>query len=51
MRITDSVYLSEDEVKNLTSLTGQIKIEIQTFPGVTLRLTVDDKGEARWVKS
>ena len=52
MRITDSVYLSEDEIKGLAELhSRQIRVEIQTFPGVTLRLTVDEKGDGNWVKS
>jgi mannose/fructose/N-acetylgalactosamine-specific phosphotransferase system component IIB len=51
-RVTDSVYLSDDEVKKLVKFKNDgIDVEIQTFPGDTLRLEVDQKGDALWVKS
>ena len=51
-RITDSVYLSDSEIERLVALSRKsIRIEIQTFPGVTLRLDPDGEGGARWVKS
>ncbi len=48
-RVTDSVYLSEEEVRTLARLkTNEIEIEIQTFPGEILRLVVDKEGGTRW---
>ncbi|MCP4675814.1 MAG: PTS sugar transporter subunit IIB [Deltaproteobacteria bacterium] len=48
-RVTDSVYLSEEEVRALARLkANEIEIEIQTFPGEILRLVVDGEGGARW---
>ena len=50
-RITDSVYLSEQEIKSLIELqTHNIDIEIQTFPGEVLRLKVDEKGGLSWLR-
>lgn len=50
MRITDSVYLSPEEIEALHRLRyGMgLEVEIQTFPGEVLRLVADDKGAARW---
>ncbi|MCP4604381.1 MAG: PTS sugar transporter subunit IIB [Proteobacteria bacterium] len=50
-RVTDSVYLSNEEIQSLSDLTDHgIEVEIQTFPGETLRLAVNEKGGARWSK-
>lgn len=51
LRVTDSVFLSPDELDALAGLVAQgIEVEIQTFPGETLRLEDDDRGAATWVK-
>ena len=48
-RVTDSVYLSEEEVRALAQLQiNEIEIEIQTFPSEILRLVVDEEGGTRW---
>jgi len=50
-RVTDSVFLSGDELAALAAMRAQgVVIEIQTFPGETLRLDTDDRGESTWVK-
>ena len=50
-RVTDSVFLSVEEQTALCALRRQgLAVEIQTFPGETLRLEVDDRGGSRWVK-
>ena len=44
-RVTDAVYLSEREIEILSELKESgIEIEIQTFPGETLRFSVVDGG-------
>ena len=50
-RITDSVYLSREEIDSLMRfrLNGGI-VEIQTFPGERLQLEIDDNGEPKWSK-
>jgi len=49
-RVTDSVFLSPDELAALTAMLEHgVAVEIQTFPGETLRLQVDDQGEAKWL--
>lgn len=48
-RITDSVYLSSRETDELSTLVKKgIAVEIQTFPGEVLRLTIDDEGGKSW---
>ncbi|MDJ0761519.1 MAG: PTS sugar transporter subunit IIB [Myxococcota bacterium] len=48
-RITDSVYLSAEEMTSLSALRDHnIRVEIQTFPGEILRLGTDKKGGLRW---
>jgi mannose/fructose/N-acetylgalactosamine-specific phosphotransferase system component IIB len=48
-RVTEAVYLSEEEVRELAQLCAKgIKIEIQTFPGEIMRFLVDDKGVGYW---
>jgi mannose/fructose/N-acetylgalactosamine-specific phosphotransferase system component IIB len=50
-RVTDSVYLSEEEVQTLARLQNNgVQVEIQTFPGEIMRLAVDQGGEIRWSK-
>ncbi len=50
-RITDSVYLSDEEVSDLFALRRHnVRIEIQTFPGEVLRLEDDGKGGQRWLR-
>ncbi|MBW2277777.1 MAG: PTS sugar transporter subunit IIB [Deltaproteobacteria bacterium] len=50
-RVTDSVFLSRDEVAALSAMCEHgVVIEIQTFPGETLRLEPGDRGESTWVK-
>ena len=47
-RVTDAVYLSESEIEMLQDLSMKgIEIEIQTFPGETLRFSMTDGG-AKW---
>ncbi|MFO8070954.1 MAG: PTS sugar transporter subunit IIB [Polyangia bacterium] len=50
-RVTDAVYLSAEELAALMRIrnNGSV-VEIQTFPGDTLRLEADDDGEARWTR-
>ena len=48
-RITDSVYLSPEEVASLVEFKkAGGAVEIQTFPGERLRLEVDEDGEPKW---
>jgi len=50
-RITDSVYLSEEEVRDLLELKREgAAIDIQSFPGEQFRLELDDRGGPVWVK-
>jgi len=50
-RVTDSVYLSDEESEALMRLCREgIEVEIQTFPGEILRLIEDQKGEIRWLR-
>ncbi len=48
-RITDSVYLSREEIDSLMRfrLNGG-RVEIQTFPGERLQLEIDDNGDPKW---
>ena len=48
-RITDSVYLSQDEIDTLARfrLNGG-RVEIQTFPGERLQLEIDNNGDPKW---
>ena len=49
-RVTDAVYLSDEETTFLGSLvrSGR-KVEVQTFPGEVLHLVFDDdKQEVQW---
>ncbi len=48
-RITDSVYLSKEEIDTLVRfrLNGG-RVEIQTFPGERLQLEIDDNGDPKW---
>ena len=50
-RITDSVYLSREEIDSLMQfrLNGG-RVEIQTFPGERLHLEIDDNGDPKWSK-
>lgn len=51
VRVTDSVFLSPEELDALAGLVEQgITVEIQTFPGETLRLELDDRRAPTWVK-
>ena len=50
-RITDAVHLSAEEERALARAVGRKeRIEIQTFPGETTVLSIDDEGEAKWSK-
>lgn len=50
-RVTDSVFLARDELAALAAMRDHgVVIEIQTFPGETLRLESDDRGDSTWVK-
>jgi len=50
-RVTDSVYLSEQEIESLVELKKRdIDIQIQTFPGEVLRLVVDEQGGQSWLR-
>jgi len=50
-RVTDSVYLSADEVQSLLMLrSGGTIIDIQSFPGEQYKLELDDRGGPTWVK-
>ncbi len=50
-RVTDAVYLSEDEVQSLLAMAeAGIEIEIQTFPGEVLRFLGPEKGGPGWKK-
>lgn len=50
-RVTDSVFLSAEELEVLDRLRADgVLVEIQTFPGETLRLATDDGGAVTWVK-
>jgi PTS system mannose-specific IIB component len=50
-RVTDSVFLSPEELEVLLGLRAYgVTVEIQTFPGETLKLETDDGGAATWVK-
>jgi mannose/fructose/N-acetylgalactosamine-specific phosphotransferase system component IIB len=50
-RITDAVYLSGDEERDLLAMTRRgVAVGIQTFPGDTLRLDDDGTGGPRWSK-
>jgi mannose/fructose/N-acetylgalactosamine-specific phosphotransferase system component IIB len=48
-RVTDSVYLSEEELAALERLKrGGVAVEIQTFPGEVLRLAANPEGGVSW---
>ncbi len=48
-RITDSVYLSQEEIDSLVRFRlNDGKVEIQTFPGERLQLEVDNNGDPKW---
>ncbi len=48
-RITDSVYLSDQEMKTLAEFNRNgIRVEIQTFPNEVLSLKADPRGELQW---
>jgi mannose/fructose/N-acetylgalactosamine-specific phosphotransferase system component IIB len=50
-RVTDAVYLSAEELAALVRMRKNgSAVEVQTFPGDTLKLEVDDDGEARWTR-
>jgi mannose/fructose/N-acetylgalactosamine-specific phosphotransferase system component IIB len=50
-RVTDSVYLSEEEVRSLLDLRREgATVDIQSFPGEQFRLELDDRGGPVWVK-
>jgi len=50
-RITDSVYLSEEEVRALLELKREgAAIDIQSFPGERFRLELSDRGGPVWAK-
>jgi mannose/fructose/N-acetylgalactosamine-specific phosphotransferase system component IIB len=50
-RVTDSVYLSEEEVRALLELKREgAAVDIQSFPGEQFRLALDDRGGPVWVK-
>ncbi len=50
-RITDAVYLSDSETETLRGMKERgIEIEIQTFPGEVLKLTIEDGG-CKWSRS
>lgn len=50
-RVTDSVYLSEEELASLLELKREgAAVEIQSFPGEQFRLELDDRGGPVWVK-
>lgn len=50
-RITDSVFLSQDEIDTLCVLKRRgVVVEIQTFPGDARLLEVDAQGECRWAR-
>jgi len=50
-RVTDSVYLSDEEVRSLLELKrAGATIDIQSFPGERFRLELDDCGGPVWVK-
>jgi PTS system mannose-specific IIB component len=50
-RVTDSVHLSGAELASLAELSARgLAVEIQTFPGETLRLVPDEEGAPRWSK-
>lgn len=50
-RITDSVYMSREEIESLVRLnrTG-MQIVIQVFPGEVLNLALDEGGGAKWLE-
>jgi mannose/fructose/N-acetylgalactosamine-specific phosphotransferase system component IIB len=50
-RVTDSVYLTAEEIQALLELrrSGTI-IDIQSFPGEQFKLELDDQGGPVWVK-
>lgn len=49
-RVTDAVYLSEQEASTLCWMKSQgMEIEIQTFPGETLRFSIEDGG-SKWLR-
>ena len=51
VRITDSVYLADSEITMLKQLCNQnIAVEIQTFPGESLGMNIDESGGVRWQK-
>ncbi len=51
-RVTDSVYLSTEQVDGLVRLLRQgIEVDIQTFPGEVLRLQIDPEGKTHWARS
>jgi PTS system mannose-specific IIB component len=50
-RITDSVHLSDEELRDLLELRrGGAAIDIQSFPGEQFRLELDDRGGPVWVQ-
>jgi mannose/fructose/N-acetylgalactosamine-specific phosphotransferase system component IIB len=50
-RVTDSVYLSKEEVETLVRLQQRgVQVEIQTFPGEIVHLAVAPEGEVSWSK-
>ena len=50
-RITDSVYLSEEEIRSLLELKREgAVVDIQSFPGEQFRLELDDRGGPVWVR-
>ena len=50
-RVTDSVYLSEEEQTALARLVKRgVEVEIQTFPREALRLEIDEDGGSSWSK-
>jgi PTS system mannose-specific IIB component len=50
-RVTDSVHLSEEEVRSLLELKREgATVDIQSFPGEQFRLELDDHGGPVWVK-
>jgi mannose/fructose/N-acetylgalactosamine-specific phosphotransferase system component IIB len=51
-RVTDSVHLSPEETDSLGAFVREgADVLIQTLPGETLRLAVDEEGELTWSRS